>query len=612
MVGLRRRHGAGLHGVPARHSHRRFGPWPRSVFSDVPRLWLRLGQIRLPTEDAEEYSHRCSPNIGVGITSTTTGPTNTNTTNLDGSFTASTGQQAKTTLTMSVTPASATTEYVLAIDAGTTGVRCRAVFPDGRASISSYREFTQYFPQPGWVEHDANEIWEAVVTTFAELVAQVGLPSVIGITNQRETVVAWDRTNGEPLRPAIVWQDRRTADTCAALVAAGHLDRIRNTTGLILDPYFSGTKMAWILQDLHATGGEQPTTPGTIALGTVDSWILWNLTAGDVFATDPSNASRTMLLDLKSVSWSAEMCDLLGVPMEFLPDIKPSSGLFGHTRHPALPQGIPIAGIAGDQQAALFGQACFEPGMAKNTYGTGSFILMNLGTSCPPPIDGLLTTIAWSIARPDGTIETTYALEASIFVTGAAVQWLRDGLGIIESSSEIEPLASSVPDSGGVMCVPAFTGLGSPWWDPYARGAILGLTRGSTRAHLARAVIESMALQTRDALEAMHLSTGQPLADLRVDGGASVMNLLLQTQADQLGITVRRPQDQETTALGAAYLAGLAHGLWPDRAAIASQWTQDAVFHPAAADSPERQSADVLHQQWLRAVERSRHWVTTA
>lgn len=509
---------------------------------------------------------------------------------------------------MSATTASTMAQYVLAIDAGTTGVRCRAVFPDGRASVSSYREFTQYFPHPGWVEHDATEIWDAVVTTFGELVAQVGPPTVIGITNQRETVVAWDRATGKPLQRAIVWQDRRTADTCMTLETAGHLDRIRATTGLILDPYFSGTKMAWILQDLHDTGGARP---ASLALGTVDSWILWNLTGGEVFATDPSNASRTMLLDLTSVSWSADMCDLLGVPMDFLPDIKPSSGLFGHTRGPVMPQGIPIAGIAGDQQAALFGQACFEPGMAKNTYGTGSFILMNLGTTCPPPVDGLLTTIAWSIAQPNGTVETTYALEASIFVTGAAVQWLRDGLEIIGSAKEIEPLASTVPDSGGVVCVPAFTGLGSPWWDPYARGAILGLTRGSTRAHLARAVIESMALQTRDALETMHQSTGQSLSDLRVDGGASAMNLLLQIQADQLGITVRRPQDQETTALGAAYLAGLAHGLWPDCAAIASQWTQEAVFHPAPADSPERLSADALHHQWLRAVERSRHWATT-
>lgn len=305
------------------------------------------------------------------------------------------------------------------------------------------------------------------------------------------------------------------------------------------------------------------------------------------------------------------MCDLLGVPLAALPEIKPSSGLFGHTRHPDLPAGIPISGIAGDQQAALFGQTCFSPGMAKNTYGTGSFILMNVGTTCPPPIEGLLTTVAWSIREPDGTLTTTYALEASIFVTGAAVQWLRDGLGIIASAADIEPLALTVPDSGGVVCVPAFTGLGSPWWDPYARGTIMGLTRGSTRAHLARAVIESMALQTRDALLAMQNAVGQSLADVRVDGGASVMNLLLQIQADQLGITVRRPQDQETTALGAAYLAGLAHGLWPNLDAISAQWSQDAVFHPGPVDSPERVAAEALHRQWLEAVSRSRHWATS-
>jgi len=306
------------------------------------------------------------------------------------------------------------------------------------------------------------------------------------------------------------------------------------------------------------------------------------------------------------------MCDLLGVPRESLPEVKASSGLFGYTKGSRIPADIPISGIAGDQQAALFGQACFAPGLAKNTYGTGSFILMNIGSTCPQPIDGLLNTVAWSIARPDGSMETTYALEASIFVTGAAVQWLRDGLEIISSSSEVEPLAASVPDSGGVVCVPAFTGLGSPWWDPYARGAIFGITRGTTKAHLARAVIESMALQTRDALEAMHLSTGQPIADLRVDGGASVMNLLLQMQADQLGITVRRPQDQETTSLGAAYLAGLAHGLWLDIDSLSEQWTQDAVFHPMPTDSPERLAANALHLQWLEAVSRTRHWAQPA
>lgn len=495
-------------------------------------------------------------------------------------------------------------EYVLAIDAGTTGVRCRAIHPDGRSGYAAYREFTQHFPRPGWVEHDAEEIWAAVVGTFTEVVAESGLPAAVGITNQRETVVAWDRASGRTLGRAIVWQDRRTADVCEEL--SGHLELVRRTTGLVLDPYFSGTKMAWILRRIGESGSEPPRS---LALGTIDSWILWKLTGGQVFATDPSNASRTMLFDLRVGAWSDAMSDLLDVPLTALPDIRPSSGLFGHTATKELPTGIPITGIAGDQQAALFGQACFEPGMAKNTYGTGSFILMNVGSTCPEPVDGLLTTAAWSLADPDGVVTMTYALEASIFVTGAAVQWLRDGLGIIPSSADIEPLARTVDDSGGVVVVPAFTGLGSPWWDPYARGTILGITRGTTAAHLARATIESMALQTRDALEAMQRSSGQTMADLRVDGGASVMDLLLRIQADQLGITVRRPRDRETTSLGAAYLAGLSCGLWPSTDAIASSWAEDALFVPCDVDSAEKRAADTLHRSWLSAVERSRHWV---
>lgn len=495
-------------------------------------------------------------------------------------------------------------DYVLAIDAGTTGIRCRAVHLDGRPGHSAYREFTQYFPQPGWVEHDADEIWAAVVETLTDVVAQSGLPAAIGITNQRETVVAWDRATGRPLGRAIVWQDRRTADVCEQLT--GHLDLVRRTTGLVLDPYFSGTKMAWLLSRMGESGSEQP---ASLALGTIDSWILWNLTGGHVFATDPSNASRTMLYDLRTGAWSEAMSDLLGVPLTMLPEIRPSSGLFGHTASGQLPTGIPITGIAGDQQAALFGQACFDPGMAKNTYGTGSFILMNVGSTCPEPVEGLLTTAAWSLTGPDGVATMTYALEASIFVTGAAVQWLRDGLGIISSSAEIEPLARTVDDSGGVVVVPAFTGLGSPWWDPYARGTILGITRGTTAAHLARATIESMALQTRDALEAMQRSSGQTMADLRVDGGASVMDLLLRIQADQLGITVRRPRDRETTSLGAAYLAGLARGLWPSTEAIAAGWAEDAAFVPCDVDSAEKRAAEALHTSWLAAVGRSRHWV---
>lgn len=496
--------------------------------------------------------------------------------------------------------------YVLAIDAGTTGVRSRAVFTDGRDGPVQYREFEQHFPRPGWVEHDATEIWRAVVDTLGAIVVELGMPECIGITNQRETVVAWNRSTGEPYGRAIVWQDRRTAEVCSRLESGGHLDSIRSLTGLVLDPYFSGTKMAWILDSLRA---ERGSIPDDLVLGTIDSWILWNLTAGAVFATDPTNASRTMLFDIGRLSWSDELADLLEVPVSKLADVRPSSGHFGTTSHRDIPSGIPITGIAGDQQAALFGQACFTPGMAKNTYGTGSFVLMNVGNRVPRTRDGLLTTVAWSLQAPDGSVETSYALEASIFVTGAAVQWLRDGLGIIDESSQVESLAASVPDSGGVICVPAFTGLGSPWWDPLARGAIFGITRGSTRAHIARAVVDSMALQTRDAIEAMREASGTELTELRVDGGASVMDLLLQAQAEQIGMCVRRPHDKETTSLGAAYLAGLAHRIWSSTDEIARNWRTEAVFEPLGGDT--RAAADTLHALWLRAVERSRHWATS-
>ena len=489
----------------------------------------------------------------------------------------------------------------MAIDAGTTGVRCRAVFVDDHEVVAAYREFTQYFPEPGWVEHDAEEIWLAVVETFTEVVNKIGHPIAIGITNQRETVVAWNRITGQVYGHAIVWQDRRTASMCERLTVEGHLESVRSITGLVLDPYFSGTKMAWLLE--HGV----PQSP-ELALATIDSWILWKLTQGQVFATDPSNASRTMLFDIRSLEWSHEMSDLLGVPLEYLPEVRPSSGRFGVTTSPQLPTGIPISGIAGDQQSALFGQTCFSPGMAKNTYGTGSFILMNVGPECPPPSAGMLTTVAWSITNSDGSISTAYALEGAIFVTGAAVQWLRDGLGIISSSSEIGPLAESVTDNGGVYLVPAFTGLGSPWWDPYARGTLIGITRGTNRAHIARAVVEAMALQTRDAVEAMQQASGTRIAELRVDGGASVMNLLLSLQADQLGITVRRPSDQETTALGAAFLAGLAEGVWPSLEALSTRWVSDLAVNPHEPESLERTLADALHSTWLNAVARSRDW----
>jgi glycerol kinase len=483
---------------------------------------------------------------------------------------------------------------VIAIDAGTTGVRSRAVFADGRPSVAAYREFPQHFPHPGWVEHDADDIWAAVRDTLREVVDQVGSPAAIGITNQRETIVAWDRRTGTPYGRAIVWQDRRTADRCGELEAAGHLPLVREVTGLVLDPYFSGTKIEWML------GQGLPVGPD-LALGTIDSWIIWNLTGGTVHATDPSNASRTLLYDIRRQEWSAAMCDLLGIPRDALPTVMPSSGRFGLTSDRCgAPAGIPVSGVAGDQQAALFGQACTTPGMAKNTYGTGSFVLMNIGAECPDPVEGLLTTIGWTLA--DGT--TAYALEGAIFVTGAAVQWLRDGLRIIDSAAETEALARSVHDTGGVVIVPAFTGLGSPWWDPYARGALLGITRGTSRAHIARAVVESMAFQVRDAVDAMVAVSGTPLAELRVDGGASVMDLLLQMQADQLGVTVRRPRDQESTALGAAFLAGLAEGVWPSLDDVAARWELDATFTPTA----DRTAADQAHATWLRAVERSRHW----
>ncbi len=486
---------------------------------------------------------------------------------------------------------------VIAIDAGTTGVRSRAVFVDGRDAVASYREFEQRYPEPGWVEHDATEIWEAAVATLNSVIEQVGREHVaaIGITNQRETVVAWDRSSGEPYGTAIVWQDRRTAARCDELEAAGHLDLVRRTTGLVLDPYFSGTKFEWLLRERDI-----PTGPD-LALGTIDTWLIWNLTGGDAFVTDVTNASRTMLFDIGEREWSSEMCELLSVPINALPEVRPSSGRFGVTSDRCgAPGGIPVSGVAGDQQAALFGQACFEPGMAKNTYGTGSFVLLNVGDTCPPPTDGMLTTIAWELA--DGTV--AYALEGAIFVTGAAIQWLRDGIQVIDDAAETGPLAESVPDSGGVVIVPAFTGLGSPWWDPYARGTIVGITRGTTRAHLVRAVVESMTYQTRDVVDAMTAASGTPLAELRVDGGASVMDFMLQMQADQLGVTVRRPSDQETTALGAAYLAGLAEGVWPDLDAIRAIWQLDSTFEPEL----DRTFTDLAYAQWLRAVDRSRAW----
>ena len=486
---------------------------------------------------------------------------------------------------------------VITIDSGTTGVRTIAVDEQGVPLGFAYREFTQHFPRPGWVEHDPVEIWQAVLETLAEIVETTAEPiSAIGITNQRETVVVWDRRSGQPLHRAIVWQDRRTATRCEQLQAAGHLDLVRSTTGLVLDPYFSASKLEWLFKQGGVTPDEH------LAFGTVDSWLVWNLTGGH-HTTDTSNASRTLLFDIGTMSWSDQMCSLFDVPMTALPEVLPSSGRFGETTAD-IPTGarVPVSGIAGDQQAALFGQTCFWPGQAKNTYGTGSFVLMNVGAQRPEPVEGLLSTVAWTIED-----KTTYAYEGAIFVTGAAIQWLRDGLGIIDDAAETGPLAASVSDTGGVVFVPALAGLGSPHWDARARGTIVGLTRGTGRAEIVRATVESMAYQSRDVVEAMSAASGTRLSELRVDGGASVMDVLLQIQADQLGVPVIRASVAETTALGAAFLAGIAEGVWSgldDVASLLSESDADRRFQP----DPDRRRADADYAQWQRAVSRSLAW----
>lgn len=493
---------------------------------------------------------------------------------------------------------------VVAIDAGTTGVRALAVNEVGAITHIAYRELTQHFPQPGWIEHDPVEIWDHVQATLEELYESLDgqTPVAVGITNQRETVVAWDRTTGQPLHRAIVWQDRRTAARCEELVALGHLDTVRATTGLVLDPYFSATKMEWLLNE----AGLRDVGRDRLALGTVDAWVLWNLTGGTdggVFATDVTNASRTLLFDIHEREWSDELADLFGVPLSSLPEVAPSCGRFGvlaSLRRAGRWNGTPITGVAGDQQAALFGQACFDRGMAKVTYGTGTFVLTNVGPACPAPIDGLVTTIAWDLGEfGRGPL---YALEGATFVAGAAIQWLRDNLGLIERSEDLGPLAASVPDAGGVSVVPAFTGLGSPWWDPDARGTILGLTRGAGRAQLARAVVESIAYSVRAMVEAM--SPAATPTELRADGGAAAMDLLLQMQADQLGVRVARPAEVESTALGAAMLAGLAEEFWGTLDDLAALWRLDAQFAPEA--DPEMRDAG--YSTWLRTVERSKNW----
>jgi glycerol kinase len=490
-------------------------------------------------------------------------------------------------------------KYILALDQGTTSSRAILFDPNGQVATVAQREFRQIFPQPGWVEHDAKEIWATQLGTAREAMAKAGLSArdiaAIGITNQRETAVVWDRRTGEPVYNAIVWQDRRTSVACDKLKARGLAPMIRKKTGLVPDAYFSATKLQWILQNV--AGVKERAKRGELAFGTIDSWLVWNLTQGRAHITDASNASRTMLLDLKSADWDSELPRLFGIPRSMLPEVRASSEVYGET--PVFGAPVPIAGIAGDQQAALFGQACTQPGMVKNTYGTGCFMLMHTGAKPVPSKNQLLTTIAWRLGK-----RVEYALEGSIFIAGAVVQWLRDGLGIIKTSAEIEALASEVKDCGGVYLVPAFAGLGAPHWDQYARGVIAGLTRGSTRAHIARAALEGIAFQVTDVLRAMEADAGIKLRELRVDGGASTNNLLMQFQSDMLGVPVVRPKITETTALGAAFLAGLATGFWKDEKQIAAQWREGRRFKPAMTAADRKPHL----KGWTKALERAKAW----
>ena len=492
-------------------------------------------------------------------------------------------------------------DHILSLDQGTTSSRAIIFDRAGRIVSVAQKEFTQIFPQPGWVEHDPMEIWSTQLGVAAESVLRAGLRTndidSVGITNQRETTIVWDRETGQPVYNAIVWQDRRTAGYCDKLRAQGLADMIREKTGLVIDAYFSGTKVKWILDNV--AGARARAEAGKLAFGTVDSWLLWNLTAGKVHATDVSNASRTMLYNIYTMDWDADLLKLLEIPTSMLPEVRASSGIFGYTEKILTSHALPIAGIAGDQQSALFGQMCTEPGMVKNTYGTGCFMLMNTGTTPVPSTQNLLTTVAWRI----GDV-THYALEGSVFIAGAVVQWLRDGLGIIRNSGEVEALARTVDGSDGVFVVPAFAGLGAPHWNAHARGTIVGLTRGSNRAHIARAALESIAFQTQEVLLAMEADANIPIRELRVDGGATANDLLMQFQSDILAVDVIRPQVTETTAQGAAYLAGLATGFWSGTAEIASQWQPEKVFH-------SNMEADVrisLLNGWHRAVNATKAW----
>ncbi|MBM3725538.1 MAG: glycerol kinase GlpK [Acidobacteria bacterium] len=490
--------------------------------------------------------------------------------------------------------------YILALDQGTTSSRAILFRRDGSIAAVAQKEFEQIFPQAGWVEHNPMEIWGTQLGVAAEALATAGCApaqvAAAGITNQRETTVVWDRKTGEPVYNAIVWQDRRTAAFCDSLRAAGHAAAIQAKTGLVIDAYFSGSKIAWILDNV--AGARARAEAGELAFGTIDTWLVWNLTGGRVHVTDVSNASRTMLLNIHTCDWDPELLELFRIPRAMLPEVRGSSEVYGTAAVEAL-GGIAIAGMAGDQQAALFGQACYRPGLTKNTYGTGCFMLQNTGTQAVASRNNLLTTVAW---RAGGAVE--YALEGSVFIAGAVVQWLRDGLGLIRTAPEIEALAAQVFDTGGVYLVPAFAGLGAPYWDQYARGSVSGITRGTTAAHLARAALESIAHQSADLLEAMHADAGIALAELRVDGGASRNNLLMQFQADLLGVSVARPKVTETTALGAAYLAGLAVGFWSSTDEIGQQWAMDQRFEPGRS----RDEVASLRARWKKAVERARNW----
>ena len=487
-------------------------------------------------------------------------------------------------------------QYILALDQGTSSSRAIVFDHDGNICSVAQQEFTQYFPQPGWVEHNPMEIWSSEAAVIAEAITRMGINgkdlAAIGITNQRETTLVWDAETGAPVYNAIVWQDRRTSAFCDSLKKQGLVDKIRQKTGLIIDAYFSGTKIKWILDNVP--GARERAEAGQLRFGTVDSWLVWQLTRGEVHVTDVTNASRTMLFNINTLQWDKELMELFGIPASMMPAVKSSSEVYGHTKTTLFAHEVPIAGIAGDQQAALFGQMCTEPGSVKNTYGTGCFLLMNTGTKPILSKNNLLTTIAWKIGNT-----VNYALEGSIFVGGSVVQWLRDGLGIIRSSGEIEALASTVPDNGGVYFVPALTGMGAPYWDQYAHGVICGITRGTTAAHIARAALEGIAFQTMDIVNAMEKDAGVPLAELKVDGGASRNNLMMQFQADILGASVVRPVVTETTAMGACYLAGLAVGYWSSLDEIKAQWQVERCFKPSGADMK------AVKEGWVDAINRT-------